>query len=348
MNDKKYYWLKLKKDFFKRHDIQIIEAMPNGKDYILFYLKLLVESVDHDGGLRFNDTVPYNEAMLSTITNTNVDIVRSAMKIFTELKMIDMLEDKTIYMNEVQKMMGTETYWAEQKRKQKQNKLEGEREFQYIKKLSYERLQLPNGKVQYVDNKRYGGNAFEVFERAEGECEICGSDEKLCIHHKNGYSNELEDLIVLCRKCHRKDEIQTPSTEFGKFPLDVQLISNVSNQEIDKDKDKDKELKIDTSIIIDKWNSLILARVINIKGNRLKILNARLKEYGETEVLRALDNISLSSFLKGQNSKGWIITFDWFINPNNFIKVLEGNYTDKTKAFNAPTKEKAKSCNFEY
>lgn len=119
MSDKKYYWLKLKKDFFKRHDIQIIESMPNGKDYILFYLKLLVESVDHDGELRFNDTVPYNEDMLSTITNTNIDVVRSAMKVFTELKMIDLMEDKTIYMNEVNKMMGTETYWAEQKEKAK-------------------------------------------------------------------------------------------------------------------------------------------------------------------------------------------------------------------------------------
>ena len=31
--DKRYYWLKLKRDFFKRHDIRIIEEMPNGKDY---------------------------------------------------------------------------------------------------------------------------------------------------------------------------------------------------------------------------------------------------------------------------------------------------------------------------
>lgn len=119
MSDKKYYWLKLKKDFFKRHDIQIIEAMPNGKDYILFYLKMLVESVDHDGNLRFNDTIPYNENMLSTITNTNIDIVRSAMKVFTDLKMIEVLGDETIFMAEVERMMGTETYWAEHKRKQR-------------------------------------------------------------------------------------------------------------------------------------------------------------------------------------------------------------------------------------
>lgn len=119
--EKKYYWLRLKKDFFKRHDIQIIEAMDNGKDYILFYLKMLVESVDHEGHLRFNNTIPYNEKMLATITNTNIDIVRSAMKVFTELNMIEMLEDETIYMKEVEKMLGTETYWAEQKRKQREN-----------------------------------------------------------------------------------------------------------------------------------------------------------------------------------------------------------------------------------
>ena len=103
----KYYWLKLKRDFFKRHDIRIVEDMPNGKDYILFYLKLLVESVDHDGALRFSDTIPYNEQMLATITNTNLDIVRSAMKIFIELGMIDLLDDGTIFMTETMNMIGS-------------------------------------------------------------------------------------------------------------------------------------------------------------------------------------------------------------------------------------------------
>lgn len=120
--DKKYYWLKLKKDFFKRHDIQIIENMPNGKDYVLFYLKLLVESVDHEGGLRFNETIPYNEQMLSTITNTNVDTVSKAMELFRSLGMVEVLDDRTIYMNEVSKLLGSETYWAEKKREQREKK----------------------------------------------------------------------------------------------------------------------------------------------------------------------------------------------------------------------------------
>lgn len=107
MAKQRYYWLRLKRDFFKRHDIRIIEAMPNGKDYILFYLKLLCESVDHEGNLRFSEQIPYNEDMLATITDTNIDIVRSAIKIFTELNMMELMDDGTFYMNEVQKMIGS-------------------------------------------------------------------------------------------------------------------------------------------------------------------------------------------------------------------------------------------------
>jgi predicted phage replisome organizer len=115
-DNKKFYWLKLKRDFFKRHDIRIIETMPNGKDYILFYLKLLLESIDHEGALRFSETIPYNEQMLSVITDTNVDIVKSAMKVFIELNMIEIFDDNTIFMQEVTKLIGSETKGAERVR----------------------------------------------------------------------------------------------------------------------------------------------------------------------------------------------------------------------------------------
>ena len=105
-NEKRYYWLKLKRDFFKRHDIQIIESVPNGKDYVLFYLKLLAESIDHEGLLRFNDLIPYSEQMLSTITNTNIDIVRSAITLLKQLDLIEILDDQTIFVKDTAKMMG--------------------------------------------------------------------------------------------------------------------------------------------------------------------------------------------------------------------------------------------------
>lgn len=109
MADRKYYWLKLDRNFFKRHDIRIIEEQANGKDYILFYLKLLVESIDHEGHLRFSDTIPYDEKMLSVVTNTNIDIVRSSIKLFSELKLMEIFDDRTIYMTETYKMLGEST-----------------------------------------------------------------------------------------------------------------------------------------------------------------------------------------------------------------------------------------------
>ena len=130
---KKFYWLKLKRDFFKRHDIRIIEEMENGKDYILFYLKMLLESIDHEGELRFSETIPYDEKMLSVITNTNIDIVRSAMKVFVGLNMVEVLDDNTIYMAEVKKLTGCETEYAKKKREYRQKLLETKQDEDNVK-----------------------------------------------------------------------------------------------------------------------------------------------------------------------------------------------------------------------
>lgn len=125
-DNERYYWLKLHKDFFKRHDITVIEDMPNGKDYVLFYLKLMLESIDHEGALRFSDTIPYSETMLASVTHTNVDVVRSALKILTELGMVEVFDDKTLFMTEVAKLLDSETYAAKRKRLQRENEEKGD------------------------------------------------------------------------------------------------------------------------------------------------------------------------------------------------------------------------------
>lgn len=107
----------MQKDFYKRHDIKYIENLPNGVEYVWFYVKLLLESIDHNGSLRFNELVPYDEMMLSAITGTNIDVVRSAMKLFISLGIVSILDDKTIYMEQIDKMIGSETDSAERQRK---------------------------------------------------------------------------------------------------------------------------------------------------------------------------------------------------------------------------------------
>ena len=105
----RYYWLKLQENFFERDEIKIIESMPNGKDYILFYLKLMLKSINDSGRLMFKNAIPYTPEMLSTITRTNIDVVRVAVDTFIGLGLMEKLDDGALFMGEVNKMLGTET-----------------------------------------------------------------------------------------------------------------------------------------------------------------------------------------------------------------------------------------------
>jgi len=119
-DSKKYFWLKLKNDFFDREEIKLIEAMPNGKDYIIFYMKLLLKSIEKDGKLYFRNTIPYSPEMLASVTSTNIDTVKVAVDLFLKLEMMEKWSDGTLFMIETQNMIGSESKWAQYKRVQRQ------------------------------------------------------------------------------------------------------------------------------------------------------------------------------------------------------------------------------------
>lgn len=103
----RFYWLKLKKDFFKRHDIVYLGSLENGNKAVLFYLKLMLESVDHEGELRFNENLPYTPEMLASITDTDIEIVRSSLEQLEALKMVRITDDGTIVIDKVKTMIGS-------------------------------------------------------------------------------------------------------------------------------------------------------------------------------------------------------------------------------------------------
>ena len=84
----------------------------------------------------------------------------------------------------------------------------------------------------------------------------------------------------------------------------------------------------DVRRITEAWNSLGLQQLTRVTGDSKRggMLRSRIREYGVDGVLSAIEKVRESSFLKGQNSNSWEITFEWFVKPNNFVKVLEGNY----------------------
>lgn len=120
--EKRYYWLKLKEDFYDRKEIKIIEDMDNGAEYINFYLKLLLKSIKTEGRLYFRDTIPYSPKMLASITGTNIDTVKVGVDLFLSLALMEKWDDGTLFMVETQNMIGSETKWAKIKREQREKK----------------------------------------------------------------------------------------------------------------------------------------------------------------------------------------------------------------------------------
>ncbi|MDU6113791.1 MAG: phage replisome organizer N-terminal domain-containing protein [Paeniclostridium sordellii] len=128
MANKKYYWLKLKEDFFEEDAISWIEEQENGKDYCLFYLKLCLKSLKTNGLLIRNVgsmLVPYDVKTLARVTNTEPDTVRVAMELFKRIGLVQILENGEIYISELQNMVGSETSKAQlmRNKRQKEKKL---------------------------------------------------------------------------------------------------------------------------------------------------------------------------------------------------------------------------------
>ena len=103
----KYYWLKLPRDFFKRHDMIILESMENGWIFEMIFVKLLAESIDHDGELRFSDSIPYDSRMLSSICRTDEETMKAALTVFQNLGLIHIDKKKTLSVPIASKMIGS-------------------------------------------------------------------------------------------------------------------------------------------------------------------------------------------------------------------------------------------------
>ena len=99
------------------------------------------------------------------------------------------------------------------------------------------------------------------------------------------------------------------------------------------------------SLIIEAWNHLGLTALKSITNARLRLTKARIAEYGIDTFIDTIISIKESPFLLGQNAKGWMITYDWLVKPNNFVKVLEGNY--KPRVAEQPQEKKYTWANFD-
>ena len=134
MEDKKYYWIKLKTDFFNQDAIDFIMSQKNGCEYIVLYQMLCLKTANSNGQLTSKIgemIVPYDvDRIVRDTKYFDVDTVTVAMELFKHLGLIYEQNDNTLAITGFEDMIGKEpdrTNAERQKRfreRQKQKRLE--------------------------------------------------------------------------------------------------------------------------------------------------------------------------------------------------------------------------------
>lgn len=115
-DDLKYYYLKLKDDFYNDDAMIILEGMPDGYLYSNILMKLYLRSLKNQGRLMFNDLIPYTPDILAELTRHQVGTMEKALKVFAQLGLIEVLDNGAIYMLNIQNYIGKSSTEADRKR----------------------------------------------------------------------------------------------------------------------------------------------------------------------------------------------------------------------------------------
>ncbi len=116
-DSRKYYYLKLKENYFDDDAVVLLESMPGGEIYSNMLLKLYLKSLKFNGRLMLSEDVPYTAQMLSTVTRQREETVKTALTAFTRMGLMQPLADGTLYMNNIELLIGHSSTCADRKRK---------------------------------------------------------------------------------------------------------------------------------------------------------------------------------------------------------------------------------------
>ena len=167
-----------------------------------------------------------------------------------------------------------------------------------------------NKKIEYV---------YEIFEKplVEGKRQKEQETEKQPLEKQKVENQGVENLPLESQAVENQGQLSTKELNTNKLNT-----KEVSTKEYIHVKNEFSQACED---IKNKW--IKIAQEYDLSGKQLKIDD---KEYSVEELLQAIDKIHISKFMQGDNKNKWQVTFDWLIKKANLLKVLEGNYDDKT------------------
>ena len=116
-DNRKYYYLKLKENYFDEDAIVLLESVQDGVLYSNILLKLYLKSLKNGGKLQLDENIPYTAQMIATITRQQVGTVERALQIFMKLGVVEPLQNGALYMSNIELMIGQSSTEGERKRR---------------------------------------------------------------------------------------------------------------------------------------------------------------------------------------------------------------------------------------
>ena len=166
MSDKRFYWIKLKTDFFEQDAIDFLLSQTNGSDYIALYIKLCTMTANTNGQLATQIgeiLIPYDAQKIARDTKYfSVDTVIVALELFKKLGLIYESNDNVLQIANYDSMVGsskmdehTKRLNAERQRRFKANQKQ---------KLLENNVTVTHG-VTLKDNAEYRDKSIEIRDK---------------------------------------------------------------------------------------------------------------------------------------------------------------------------------------
>ena len=213
-DNRKYYYLKLKEDFFDTDEMKILESMKDGYLYSNILLKLYLKSLSNSGRLMYRNVIPYTPEILATLTGHQVGTVEKALDVFKKLDLIEMLDNGAIYMMDIQNFIGQSSSEADRQREY-YNRMKAEKEA--LAGESTETPELPEPKepvlpAEQKSNKAIGNYTTdfeELWEAYPRKIDKGQAYKKYKARLEDGFSHEqlyeaVKNYAAQCRSRERR------------------------------------------------------------------------------------------------------------------------------------------------
>nr|DAS54499.1 MAG TPA: replisome organizer protein [Caudoviricetes sp.] len=119
--DKKYYWLKLKTNFFDSKEMLRLRSIAGGDTYTIIYLKMLLLSLKTDGLLEYDGIDATQDEEIALLLRENLDNVKLTIAFLKRVGLLEMVNKNDFFLNQVPTLTGGETQGAERQRRHREN-----------------------------------------------------------------------------------------------------------------------------------------------------------------------------------------------------------------------------------